>query len=60
MWIIKINLLFCKNSYLKRLFNHLLTNLLLREIIKSKPGKKLPSQKLIKTTKFKAKEQFTN
>ena len=34
--------------------------ILLRELMKSKPRKKLLNKKIIKTPKFEAKEQFTN
>ena len=42
------------------LFNHIVSNLIFRELMKSKPHKKLPNKKIIKTPKFEAKEQFTN
>ena len=42
------------------LFNHLVSNFIFRELMKSKPHKKLPNKKIIKTPKFEAKEQFTN
>ena len=42
------------------LFNHLISNLYLENLMKSKPRKKSPNKKIMKTPKFEAKEQFTN